>query len=509
MRTTLLLTIITLSSLHGMEKDWNKKLISHPNVYLKNKCFDSANINIFEKFLNLAEEKKSGKLLTNLIPLCLPPEVIKTSINPHFTKPLVMQYKEESFNHKILTTKQIDHKDQWVDVGCHDGTYSIAPDIGYEYNTWKERNTTYRSCFHQGNEKYIVQLFSPQNKEGISWKFAVLNTINPDRQNKEFFFFKNSIAVKKLTIEKLVTHSLFSHDNALLALCFKDNTHYDGIKIINIETDKQFTSGINGRVSALCTAHHSPLFVVGSDQPYATYRDNLFLFINSKNIQQLDGHYAPITHVEFSSDDTRLLTCSHDEEKDVSTLCLWDTHNLDTIVRVNTFEVVAQHKAIFICDGEKIKVTRKLDDAFCLLDGLTGDSIEKNNKLTSRHCWHTEDNISPHHDITIWSGKNKLIIRAFGRRILLYSSETGKCLTSSDHNGTITGIGLTADENTIIFIDEREDTYTLPLYKKNDYSNINFIEEQASIVQLYEMFNLPSRPFSSTIKSYIQMQQKK
>jgi hypothetical protein len=76
---------------------------------------------------------------------------------------------------------------------------------------------------------------------------------------------------------------------------------------------------------------------------------------------------------------------------------------------------------------------------------------------------------------------------------------------------------LTADENTIVFVDENERAYTVPLYENQDCSNINFIENQANIIQLYEMFNLrynnkssdASISFFPRIKSYIQKQQKK
>jgi WD40 repeat protein len=127
----------------------------------------------------------------------------------------------------------------------------------------------------------------------------------------------------------------------------------------------------------------------------------MYLFITWENIQHLHGHDAPITHVEFSPDDTRLLTFSYDEEKDKATLSLWDTSNLNKIVMVHRLKF-AMYKAFFICNGEKILIMQKNGD-FGLLNGLTGESIKKDNKPICKDHPFSEITHPKYAPLIIWS----------------------------------------------------------------------------------------------------------
>jgi hypothetical protein len=78
------------------------------------------------------------------------------------------------------------------------------------------------------------------------------------------------------------------------------------------------------------------------------------------------------------------------------------------------------------------------------------------------------------------------------------------------------GMGLTADESTIVFVDANKNAHQLPLYSDQDCQEIDFIEKEANIVQLYEMLELRKNVkdfgkktyFVTAMKSYIQEQQK-
>ena len=390
---------------------------------------------------------------------------------------------------KLLTINHWNN-DQWNVLPRHDGTYSMVPNTGHELHMWQESNTNRKSSIiAEKNKTCVLELISPKNNDEISQKLAAIHSNNLAERNKKFIFLqedKDNTTVIPFIVPDPVSHCLFSNDNALLLFCCSKSINHGTMQIYNTKTEKRYGCRLNSSTSALCAAHHSPFFAIGTNNPQGAEFSNLFLLINHENIQHLKGHNASITHVEFSPDDTRLLTCSYNEKTNVSTLCLWDTSNVNKIVRVSTFEHFARHKAFFMCNGERIKVTREVDDIFCLLDGLTGDSIKKNKELTFKHHCCTGDTIAPHHDMTIWSSKNKLMICSFGRKILFYSSETGKYLGSESYDNTITGIGLTADEDTIVYVDENENVYTLPLYEDGQV-----------------------KVFLPAIKSYIQEQQKK
>jgi len=533
MYSFLFIIAILSSSLYGMKttirdemeqknNDWNKEFIFKAHKYLKGTYYHQDNVDKCGKLIDLSEETGDGLLMAKLVRICLPPEVVQTYINPYLSEPITTKYKHKLINHTGFKKEYIDHNNTWDLLQQHDGNYSAVPIIGHKYTMWDEHNKSRRNLITVDNKKYITQLISTQNKENIRYRLSVLDTNNLDEQGKHFALFKENkndiTTIKLLSTANPVSHCLFSNDSTLLVIGMSENINLGNVQIYDTKTVNNFGWWLNGSMSALCAAHHTPLFVIGSNKPNTVQRTNLFLFITYDHIQRLDGHNSPITWVEFSPDDTRLLTCSYDQEKEKSEITLWNTSIINKIalITTHTHRQYPIHKAIFICNGEKIMVMQK-NGAFCLLDGLTGKNIEKNSlpMLEKRPFANpaNQDNIP----LIIWSTKYKLIISALDSNILFHSSETNKLLGAEHKLSDIAGIGLTADETTIVFIDTNKKAYKLPIYNAQACDHINFIEKEANIVDLYKMFNgckknKPSNTqysFFSRIKSYIQKHQKK
>lgn len=495
MRIPFLLIIIAFStSLHGMETDLvlYKKLKNKSLADLKLYCHLSNNI---DNIIDVAESSNDGHLLASLMHVLLPQDVIKKHIAPYLSEPVATEYKDKLIGCKSIYDEfkvdKIDNKDQWIEIMNHDGTYHVVPKIEGGYLTWNANNTIRRTHTTYENKKYIHQLKS--NRKGDLLSLASLDTSNQAEQDKNLIFIGNNEA--KFITDGKTTPYFFSNDGTLLAICCSQGQN-NTLEIRNTKTFDGMGTNLKGSISALCSAHHSPAFVAGSNQAYTDDLPNLVCYFG-KTYTKLSGHRGPITSIDLSLDDTKLLTCWRNGGR--SDLILWDTSNFDSIKKIDqTSYPTPLQKAFFTCNGERIVM---VDVKGCcqIMDVLD--------------IQHSYTLFMPGDDtksipIFIWSNNSKLLIHTRENKIKIVGPSNSGYVS---YGMPITGIGLTVDEKNIIFIDEKDNVCQLPLYDDQDCNEIDFIEKHASIVQLYDMFTMykPNKKgyvaeFVEKIKSYIQ-----
>lgn len=528
MRIPYLLTIIIFSpSLHGMQGDWTlyKALKNTSPSNLKTLCYQQHNIDTYGNIINVAQELNDGPLMANLIQLCLPPELVQKHITPHLAQHVATEYRHALISHKLnnnyCTIKNIDHRKQWKYVSHYDGSYSVVPKTDHTYTLWKENksDTARRICFFDDNKLYWALLRSTHNNKRLT--FASLDTENPYEQNKNFLLQTDTETIS-MVVDYPLSHQLLSNDSTLLACGFRENNEKHSVIIMDTKTQGGVRWKLNGSVNVLCAAHHSPLFVIGSNRASTSELPNLCLFITWAYQRILPGHNAPITCAEFNPDDTRLLTSSYDKKENKSITKLWDARHWGTqyygkikCIRTLTHPINPLCKAFFICNGEKIIIVYK-SGGFGLLDGLTGKSVEKKCTPVCAQQNFVRESIPKIAPLIIGSSKNQLIISTYHTTIQCHSSQNGAWLGTIPTDHAIAQIGLTTDENTIIFMDNDENAYQLSLYSDEEVNDINFIANYANIVQLYTLLNIHAHNKKidkattcvEAIKSYIQEHQK-
>ena len=509
------------ASLQGMKNDVTlyKKLESQKTF----DAFYACCIESKESDLAIINAAKNPRLLTYCTYKFLPKEIYN-AIGSYLSGPIADNYQHKlitykwhnnCFNKKTIVYK--DNDDKWDVLLRHDGTYSVVPKIATEYAMWNEDKKNLRCSLMYENKKYCSQLRSIKNKNGISYGLAVLDTAIQEQQNKEFLFCgKNYIHTS--TSDKPISHYCYSSDGTVLAIEFPQ-------KGVMIKSNTKSANGttphvlapINGNVSALCAAHHSPIFVAGSDQAYSAKVSNLMV-MTQKNILYLDGVNIPITHVAFSPDDSRLLTCSYDQAKNGSKLYLWDTTDFENIICIHSTGHESEiKKAFFIDNGQRIVIIKK-NGVFNLFDSLTGKPMYQKDCFWHDHNHGYASRGQTNVPMMIWSSKYKLLITGFNDAITIRSSNNGDYLGKIQFwDKPIGGVGITIDEKNIIAIGKTQKAHHYELYDEQDCDEIAFIKEQAHIVQLYEMMEIQKRVkdsgkktnFVPAMKKYIQEQQQK
>jgi WD40 repeat protein len=347
---------------------------------------------------------------------------------------------------------------------------------------WDASNTSLREAIVYNNEQYINFL---KSKEGKALSFLWADNLLGRR--KKMLFTNEGKSMKMVTFRNSVSRLIFSNDSTLLAVgCSKKN----GLFIYDAETFTGKTGYLQGSVSALCAAHHTPAFVVGANKSHFLPEFSNLVLIHQGKTTCLPGHGEDsIVSVEFSPDDTRLLTLS--EVSNGYCLKLWDTSDFNAIECVYEDQGTGIHvqKAFFICDGQRI-VTVEKDGTFFLSDGLRGEDIGVPSRWNRSIDHDQKSNKVP---IFIWSNKNKLLISSLDDTIEIHTSEKGKQIGRIVCGTKPIGMGLTADENSIVFMSTHNKAYRFPLYEDQELKSVDFIENQADLLQLYDMLNMSKK----------------
>src|SRR4030095_8459745 len=259
-----LLAIITFyASLHSMENN-SLKLFPY---------FNENNVYIYRTAINYAKESHDWPLMIQLINVCLPPEVIRKYISPHFSEPITNKYRHKLIAYKFQNNffqKTVINYDndinKWGTFSRHDGTYSIAPKIDSTYTMWDANTTDRRNTATHRETSYTYRLLSQYNKKKDSY-FLIENE---DEDNKKLIFGINKEPCIKITSKYQPSHYCFSSDSKLLTIGFKKTDNLFNILLYdfstyNAEKPKNYAFSINGDIVVLCSAHYSPIFVAGGN----------------------------------------------------------------------------------------------------------------------------------------------------------------------------------------------------------------------------------------------------
>lgn len=498
MFTLLLLTIITLtSSLHGMnnnQSDWElyKNVRDSNHHHSITHPYNPNNIETYGNIINVTAALKDWRTIAKFLHLCFPPEVGK-HITQYLSEDITTKYKHKLITHKwqnndfTHTYLYRNNDAKWDYIVRHDGSYNVASKTDNPYAMYNENTTINRHYIEHNNKQYSTMLRAQPDKEGLACSLAVLDSNDTTQQNKKFLFLGKNY-IHSFNFEKPVLHYALSNDGNWLAI---ENPHEKNLSIIGSTNTKDGVPSqsfcLNGNISTLCAAHHSPVFVAGSDQTHTTELSNL-IFIGKKSSSLSAQPNDPITGVEFSPDDKRLLSCSLNKKTYISELCLWNSSNFETISLIRSEKAYPYiRKAFFICDGQYILTMQGNRGDLYLYNGLTGKYMHRI-KCDWDPSYSHGGQITP---IIIWSTKNNLLMAIFNYTLRIYSPKTGKLLTRYPWFKTaITGMGLTIDEKTLMMTDKDNGTYELKLYDEQDYQEIDFIENKANIIDLYEMLAL-------------------
>jgi len=210
-----------------------------------------------------------------------------------------------------------------------------------------------------------------------------------------------------------------------------------------------------------------------------------------------DKEETTLISTEFNPNSTQLVSCLYNKLHYHSTVALWNTTDLKNIQCI----LSKSYKnnilgAYFINNGEKIIVIPKADQSLILLDSLTGKSINNYRRNLTR---------KKDAPVFIWSDKHALIIRGFGNKIKFFSSENGNSLGSLQCKSVLIEMGLTADENKIVFIIKNEKNehkaYTLELFNAVDLDNFNFITNQANPKQLSQILSMKNYTYCAEFRN--------
>jgi len=476
--------------------------------------FNENNVYIYRETINYAKKSHDWPLMIQLINVCLPPEVIRKYISPHFTEHISIEYKHQLIAYKCFfnqfAIKPIDHHNEWHHVINHDGTYHVVPKTKDEYIAWNAISLHRRHTLTltpNDNNKYTVELIVIKDKKNPDYTLSIPSSYNKEDGNKTIMLIKHKKNNRTLRTpingESQFTHYLFSNDCSLIAI--GENKENYNLNVYTVKSSSINTLSLNGPISALCSAHHSPMFAAGSSNPYAPNLPNIILIKEGITIH-IPGHKAAITSLEFSPSDTQLLTCSYNEQKNISHLLVWNIHNLPQCIYGRKWEFRID-KAFFICDGKRILITKD-NSPVTLLDAVTGDLI---------NSYETISNDPEKTCLFIDNTQDMLFINIIGKTIKFYNSNSCEYLGQiTPFNTSPMSIGLTARKKEIIVVDKDEKNFTLKLYNKQDYNEIKFIENHANIFQLYTLLTICTKNKSSgtttsfvkAIKSYIQEQLK-
>src|SRR4030095_2263712 len=498
MLTPLLLTIITFyASLHSMENN-SLNLFSY---------FNENNVYIYRETINYAKESHNWPLMIQLINVCLPPEVIRKYISPHFAEHISIEYKHQLIADKCLnnhfTLKPIKHNKEWHHVINHDGTYHVVPKTKNEYIAWNATNLSRRhtiKAMPNNNDTHIIERIFTKNNNP-RYTLSTSSLYNTEEGNKTIMFIKhkknNCTMHTPMITQNEMTHYLLSSDCSLIAI--GENRKDWNLTIYTTKSSSIDTFSLNGPISTLCSAHHSPMFAAGSSNPYTPNLPNIIL-IQEHIATHMPGHNATITSLEFSPHDTQLLTCSYNEQNNTSHLLVWNICNLPQCIYGRKWKFRID-KAFFICDGKRILITKD-NSPVTLLDAVTGNLIND---------YETISNNPEKTRLFIDNTQDMLFISIIGKTIKFYNSNSCKYLGQiTPSNTSPMSIGLTARKKEIIVVDKDEKISKLKLYNKQDYNEIKFIENHANILQLYTLLTIcknnkgsnKTTSFVETIKSY-------
>ena len=423
---------------------------------------------------------------------CLPIDIFEKYFKQPLINTITKQFKHRLLNHQYQERNNNNDKfgimleiTQKRIFSHHDGTYNIVPDISMKYAHWDESNSNKQMSLLKNNMEFFRMIntqksnitiscpkeYQTKNKQTV----FIVKTSDETETNINCYF--------KSTIKQL----LLNYDATWLIAGLSQQT--DNICFFNINSSKfEKIFSLDGSITALCTAHKQQLFIVGSECGEIAFMTPDGIYKLEKTIDQ------PVMHVEFSPDDTRFLACGGNQ------LIFWQMHTdkwlwLPVSMKYTSYRSTDMiRKASFSSDGKRIIVAME-DGTFTLMDGLTSNIIEQS------LIWRCSDTVGIDNQapLTLWSTKNNLLLLLDPAQhtdssiytFMVRKSSNGRFLAMYNFfpNNPV-AMGLTKDEETVVFIHKDNRVSCLHLYDNPYLQYIDFIENKANIYHLCELLQI-------------------
>ena len=472
----------------------------------------------------------------------LPQDLFQTHIRQPLAKIISGKFKYAILNHNYNyqeTDRDNNELLKHISLGLqkdivfryHDGNYTLAPDIGCNYVMWDEasRNRNILTHIHKNDafkNKY-AQLLCTKKQENS--EITICFPVEQCRNNN-----KTTLAVHVTgkpgniySCKSNVTHQVISNDGEWLAMALGCQLENDNsVMLFNLASSEfDYTFPFTAPVTALCAAHKSPLFVACSKDNVQLIMPNYFTY-NLSNSNNTANN--TIIGAQFSHDDRRLITYGGN---------ILELHYVDdeSQLRKGSSSYMSRPiimknqivKALFTPD-DKLIIVAMANGKLGFYNGLTGQSL-----LQYHATWSYDDvaDIDNQPPLILYSSKNRLLFSYPAQHInfstFVVRKASGKfdfLMSYNFYPDNPKAMGLTEDERSVVFIHHDDKISMLHLYGDGDMMDIDFIEQEAHIYQLCELFqackqykthqptktrNFNARTFVNTIRTYIKSCKKK
>lgn len=457
------------------------------------------------------------------------PEKVNEEMKQSLRKIIATKFKHALLNHNF---QERTDRNNWnalhtISLGLqkektfshHDGTYSIVPDIGHNYIMWDESPTNKtRASFYIGEddrEGNYTKLLHGTLQGKPDFAVCIPDEQSPNNQTEIVIAVPSTKQVQHLTctLDLKLSHSVLSNDHQWCVWALQDKSK-SSIDLFNLDSrTAPYSFNFKHPISALCAAHKSTLFAV------CTAKGHLGFITPCPTIPTCADDTIDIhTHAQFSPDDHCLITYGGNI---LRFYLLNQPPNPTEYVLVKTDRPI--RKAIFSPDG-KLIIIAMANGEFLFCDGTTGKVLEYYPATWRIRSLSSIDDQAP---LLLCSAKNNLLISldpACHTNTKIYTFvvrklTNGRVLTAYNFPGNNPkAMGLTEDEQSVVFTHNDNTVSLLPLYNKQDCKDTKFIERKANLYQLFEMFqvcqqyksqqtkninNLNATALVSAIRSYI------
>lgn len=447
--------------------------------------------------------KSYGKLHSNFD--YLPLELVEKYIKKPLIESIVPTFKEKCLIDKDQLT--CPEKASFTTFFHHDGTYNVVPKINQEYSMWDESE---KEVFC---EKILVQKkINNEMTYGEKDGYCILKAIASENitiklcfsiknvYKKNFYLSKSSLTdntTSQYPINNTITYCLFSYDHQWLALTTLEHNCF---LLFNLALQNKliFFYATDSQISALATAHHYSLFIVGCKNGSLLFKtpDQGFSFNHNEQ--------KTIDTIIINSGDTQFIAYGD------KILTLW---KLEKFITATNIFIPSSHilyydfpiKKAFFSSNNTIITTMLENGDIIFADSLTAKLIKQ---YRAEWCLSQEIPLNNQNLLTLCSDKNNLLILlvnkdALKSSLVIRNATNGKLLSLYNFflSDTIKAIGLTKDENNIVFLHNNNSVALLNLYKNQHLEDIHFIEEKANFYQLHQLFSIKNR--DHTAASYV------
>lgn len=454
----------------------------------------------------------------------LPQDIIEQHIRPHIANIIIAKFQQRLLHCKQQLKEQYEnletlpilpaHSSKDTLFHHHDGTYTIIADIGSDYvmcdQSVSTSTTSTRSFRGLPIQSLVLILTNTSQEKPITVSSPMTEFKLNDKKN---FYIEVDEKTTKHEFKSKINHLAMSHDSTLI--CFGSEANDNSVTLISLDSMDFHVISCGGPITALCTAHHSPAFLV------CTENDDTSLIMKNQRWNLVKQHNAiktMPTSALFSPDDKQCITYRKD------TFTVWGFHTplSNEKTKAYNYHTATLHKgiqkALFTPDS-KLIIFAMEDGQFVFYNAINHQFITQ---YYARWCVQRRiDNPMP---LVICSPKSKLLFSVDPAKYDEYCStvtirkSSGKfdflaACTIYPHTPCI--IGLTKDEKSLILTDIYDASLRLDLYTHQDLNEIEFISKKANLYQLCEMLQLckemkknkfdgKSKIFVDAMRQYIQ-----